>query len=88
MGEISLGEAVFGTLLAGGSALASRGSRPSPPAPLPPPPPPPVMPVPDDEAAKRARRRQIATAQNRSGRQSTLLTDQTYASGSETLGGG
>ena len=71
---------VFGSLFGGGAPKA--------PAPLPPLPPPPVMPVPDDEAARRARRRQIATAQNRSGRQSTLLTDQSYASGSETLGGG
>lgn len=37
--------------------------------------PPPVMPTPDDEQVKRARRRRAAAMVGRSGRLSTLLTD-------------
>lgn len=37
----------------------------------------PVMPLPDDEAARRARRRSIAGQMRRRGRASTILTDST-----------
>jgi len=49
---------------------------------IPQPPPEPVMPIPDDEAAKRAKRRSLALQRQRGGRQSTILSDV----GSETLG--
>jgi len=39
-----------------------------------PPPPPVVMPTPDDQASVMAKRRQMGAAQVRSGRQSTIMT--------------
>lgn len=38
-------------------------------------PPPAPMPTPDDEASRMAKRKAMAAAQSRSGRQSTILTD-------------
>ncbi len=53
------------------------GGAPKP-QPLPPPPPP--TPMVDEEAIKRAKKLAIATSQQRSGRQSTILSE------SDTLG--
>jgi hypothetical protein len=54
-----------------GKAIAAPAPAPAPMA----------MPTPDDEAVKAARRRQLAAAQTRGGRQSTIL------SGDDRLGG-
>lgn len=47
--------------------------------------PPAVMPTPDDEAVKAAKKRKTAASMQRSGRQSTILTDYSD-SGSDKLG--
>ena len=47
--------------------------------------PPPAMPLPDDAAAKRARRKSLAGQLQRSGRQSTILSD--AVTDTQTLGG-
>ncbi len=65
-----------------GGLFGGAPSAPSIPPPPPPPPPPAPMPVPDDESAKKAKRRSIASQQGRSGRLSTILSD----GGNETLG--
>lgn len=63
-------------------------SSPKPSAPPPPPPPEPVtMPEADDEAVQKAKRRKLAEIQARSGRASTILTDNGGAAPSEKLGG-
>ena len=63
-------------------------SSPKPSAPSPPPPPEPVtMPEADDEAVQKAKRRKLAEIQARSGRASTILTDNGGAAPSEKLGG-
>ena len=63
-------------------------SSPKPSAPPPPPPPEPVtMPEADDEAVRKAKRRKLAEIQARSGRASTILTDNGGAAPSEKLGG-
>lgn len=51
------------------------GGAPSPPPPPPPPPPPAPMPVPDDESVKTAQKKRAASIVQRSGRLSTILTD-------------
>lgn len=51
------------------------GGAPKAPEPPPPPPPPAPMPDIDDEQVARARRRKLTAQQNRSGRQSTILSD-------------
>ena len=65
-----------GSLLGGAGALLSTTKKPPPPAPLPEIKEPPVMPTPDDRAAMEARRKQIAIIQQRSGRESTFLSDE------------
>ncbi len=60
------------------------GSPPAPPPPPPPPPPPAPMPTPDDSAIKAAQKKQAALSIGRSGRLSTILSDD---SGSDKLGG-
>ena len=58
------------------SGILGAGGAPK----IPQPPKPKVMPSPDDDAAKLAKRRSIATQVKRGGRASTILTDK------ETLG--
>lgn len=80
--------AFFGALTA--SLLSSEGPKgrglgalmaPGPELPKP-------MPVPDDEAAKLAKRRSLASQRARGGRASTILTqDTSVSSPSDTLGG-
>ena len=71
--------AAVGSLLGSVGGLISGGMSKSPaaPAPLPAPKPPETMPSPDDDAVRRARQRQAAAIQQRSGRASTLLTELT-----------
>ena len=73
----------IGSLLGGAGSLFSSVKKPDKPAPLPVPKEPTVMPVADDEASKRARARQLSAVRQRSGRESTILSD----FGSEKLGG-
>ena len=65
-----------GSLLSGAGSLFGSTKKAPPPAPIPEMKEPPVMPIPDDQAAQDARRRQIATIQQRSGRESTFLSDE------------
>ena len=58
------------------SSLLGASGQPK----IPPPPKPKVMPSPDDDAAKLARRRSMASQVKRGGRASTILTEK------ETLG--
>ncbi len=67
----------------GGSLLSNMGKTPESPA-LPALSAPAVMPIPDDQAALDAKKRAIATAQNRSGRASTVLSQP--GGDSDTLG--
>lgn len=64
--------------------MTSLFSSPKP-SPLPPAPDPVAMPDSGDEATLRAKKRKIAEIQARSGRMSTILTDNTESS--QTLGG-
>ena len=75
----------IGSLLGGAGSLFSSVKKPEKSAqvPLPVPKEPTVMPVADDEASKRARARQLSAVRQRSGRESTILSD----FGSEKLGG-
>jgi hypothetical protein len=63
---------------------ALMGGAPKP-QPIVMPPPPPVIPLPDDDATRKAKRKSVATQVQRSGRQSTMLSN-TIAG--ETLGAG
>lgn len=58
-----------------GGALVSSMLAPDAPSAPPPLPAPPVMPTVDDKAAEEARRRSILAQQARSGRASTILSD-------------
>lgn len=51
------------------------GGGASPPPPPPPPPPPAPMPVPSDPQVQAAQTKQVAAAEERSGRLSTILSD-------------
>ena len=62
-----------GGLITGGGMKEKTAPPPAPPAPKPPEP----RPSPDDDAVRRARQRQAAAVQQRSGRASTLLTELT-----------
>lgn len=90
LSQITVGQAIGGSLLSQGiTGLAGammQGSQKMPGAtPLPGMESPPVMPIPDDQAAQAARRRQIAAIQQRSGRESTFLSD---AGRNDRLGAG
>lgn len=60
------------------------GGAPTPPPPPPPPPPPVAMPTPDDPSIKAAQEKRVAAITQRSGRLSTILSDD---SGGDKLGG-
>lgn len=62
-------------LVAGGTALATSALAPKPPKPQPPA----RMPDPQSPEVLEARRRRVADLQARSGRESTILSDDTYS---------
>ena len=68
-------ETILPALIAGGTAVATLANRPKPPKP------PPVARMPDPESPEvvEARRRRVAETQARSGRESTILADDTYS---------
>lgn len=85
IGKAFKGLAGFATGIVGG-VLGGLLDKPEVPE-IPPPPvvtPPTPMPLPDDEAIQQARRRSIAAQMQRSGRASTLLTQDPVTGG--TLG--
>ncbi len=80
MAEMTVGQAIGGSLLAsavtGGIGALIQGSQKTPEAtPMPQMREPAVMPVPDDQAAQAARRKQTAAISQRSGRESTFLSE-------------
>lgn len=87
MGATAAAYPVLTSILGGTAASMAIGQIMKPDTPQTPAAPkveaPPVMPLPDDEAAKAARKKSIMAQQQRSGRMSTILTDN---SGSDTLG--
>lgn len=90
LSEITIGQAMGGSLLSQGVTglvgAALQGSKKMPQAgQMPGMESPPTMPIPDDQAAEAARRRRIAEIQNRSGRQSTFLSEEARG---ERLGAG
>ena len=83
LAEMTVGQAIGGSLLTQGLTglvgAALQGSQKTPsasPTPMPQIESPPVMPIPDDQAAAAERKKRIAEIQNRSGRQSTFLSDE------------
>jgi hypothetical protein len=68
-------ETILPAIIAGGTAVATLANRPKPPKP------PPVarMPDPESEEVREARRRQVRDTQARSGRESTILANDTYS---------
>lgn len=81
LSSITIGQAMGGNLLMQGitglAGAAFQGSKKMPgAAQMPGMESPPTMPIPDDQAAESARRKRIAEIQNRSGRQSTFLSEE------------
>ena len=75
MAEATLLSTILPAVVAGGTALAASTLGPKPPKPQP------VARMPDPESPEvlEARRRQIAEQRSRSGRESTILSDETYS---------
>lgn len=70
-------ELILPALIAGGTAVASAALTPKPKPPKPQAPT--RMPDPEDPEVLEARRRRVADVQARSGRESTILSDDTFA---------
>ena len=64
-----------GSLLGGAGAFMGATKKAPPPTPIPEMKEPPVMPSPDDQASVLARRKRIAAISERSGRESTFLSE-------------
>jgi len=73
--EVFQAVSAVGSLLGGFGAAKGATQKAPAPAPIPEPKEPAVMPLPNDQAAAAARRKQIASIQGRSGRESTFLSE-------------